>query len=344
MHMSRLPGRSFSYLVLPLLAGMLVLAGCGNSGGSSDSDSVTYTVGDAVSDTSVALIVSSEYGTDTLSAQQYNQQAQQRLGRISPQEQSPDTVQAIHRELVRSVAGQHMIRGQAQAEDISVDSAQVQARFEKITQRYPDQETLEKQLAQSGMTMDSLRNYIASQMQAQQLQQQMAESAESPSTEEVEAYSKENRRIKAQHILLRVGEDASETSVDSARSAATALIDSAEAGVDFSGLAQRHSDGPSAEEGGDLGFFTREQMVDPFAEAAFALSDSGDVAPEPVRTRFGFHVIRLTNPGEPMDTTKARQQMMQERQRDAFNEELDELLQAATIRANPDVVEAGLYE
>ena len=344
MHMPRLFGRSSSCLVLSLIAGALLLAGCGNGGGSSDSDPVSYTVGDAVSDTSVALIVSSEYGTDTLSAQQYNRQAQRRLGRIPPQEQSSDTVQAIHRELVRSVAGQHVIRGRAQAENISVDSAQVEARFQKITQRYPDQETLKKQLAQSGMTMDSLRNYIASQMQAQQFQQQMAESAEAPSTEEVEAYSKENRRIKAQHILLRVGEDAPQTTVDSARSAAAALVDSAAAGVDFSALARRHSDGPSAEQGGDLGFFTRDQMVDPFADAAFALSDSGDVAPEPVRTRFGFHVIRLTNAGEPMDTTKARQQMMQERRRDAFNAELDELLQAATVRANPDVVEAGFYE
>jgi len=344
MHMSRLFGRSFSFLLLSLFAGAFVLAGCGNSGGSSDSDSVPYTVGDAVSDTSVALIVSSEYGSDTLSAQQYNQQAQQRLGRISPQEQSPDTIRAIHRELVRSVAGQHMMRGRAQAEDIAVDSAQVEARFQKITQRYPDQETLRKQLAQSGMTMDSLRNYIATQMKAQQLQQQMAESAESPSDEEIEAYSKENRRISAQHILLRAGQDAPQETVDSARSAATALIDSAEAGTDFSALARRHSEGPSAEQGGDLGFFTREQMVDPFAEAAFALSDSGDVAPEPVRTRFGFHVIRLTNAGEPMDTTKARQQMMQERRRDAFNAELDELLQGATIRANPEVVEAGLHE
>lgn len=329
---------------MSLLAAALLLAGCGNSGGSSDSDSVPYTVGDAVSDTSVALIVSSEYGTDTLSAQQYNQQAQQRLGRIPPQEQSADTVQAIHRELVRGVAGQHMMRGRAQAEDISVDSAQVEARFKKITQRYPDQETLKKQLAQSGMTMDSLRNYIATQMQAQQLQQQMAESAESPSDDEVDAYSKENRRIRAQHILLRTEQDASQQKVDSARSAAEALVDSAEAGADFSELARRHSEGPSAEKGGDLGFFTRDQMVDPFAEAAFALSDSGDVASEPVRTRFGFHVIRLTNAGEPMDTTKARQQMMQERQRDAFNAELDELLQGATVRTNPDVVEAGLNE
>lgn len=342
--MTRLVGRRSSSLVLSLLVGALVLVGCGDAGDSSDGDAVPYATGEALSDTSVALVVSSEYGTDTLAAGQYNQQLQRQLKQLPPEERSPDTLQSIHRELVRSVVGQHMMQGQAQAEDIPVDSAQVEARFQKITQRYPDQETLEEQLAESGMTLDSLRRYIASQMQAQQLQQQMAESAEAPSDEEIEAYSKDNRRVRAQHILFRLAEDAPDTKVDSARSAAEALIDSAEAGSDFGALARRHSEGPSAEEDGDLGFFTRDQMVDPFAEAAFALSDSGDIAPEPVRTRFGYHVIRLTNAGEPMDTSKARQQMVQERRREAFDEELDALLDEATVQANPDVVEAGLYE
>ena len=343
MTTSRVFGRLL--LCIPLLAGALLLAGCGNSGGSSsDSDPIPYTVGDAVSDTTVALILSSEYGTDTLAAQQYSQQAQRRLSRIPPQQRSPDTVQAIHRELVRSVVGQHMMRGQAQQSDIQVDSAQVEARFQKITQRYPNQEALKKQLARSGMTMDSLRNYIATQMKAQQLQQQMAETAEEPSDSEVETYSQENTRIRAQHILFRVGENAPQQKVDSARSAAAALIDSARAGADFAALARRHSEGPSAQQGVYLGYFTLEQMVDPFAEAAFALSDSGDVAPEPVRTRFGFHVIRLTDAGQPMETAKARKQMMQQRRRDAFNTELDKLIEGATVRANPEVVEAGFYQ
>jgi peptidyl-prolyl cis-trans isomerase C len=194
------------------------------------------------------------------------------------------------------------------------------------------------------MTLDSLRSLIAERLQTQQLQQQMAESAEEPTSAEVEEYSKENRRIRAQHILLRADQNASESKVDSARQAAAALIDSAEAGADFDALARRHSEGPSASQGGDLGFFTKDQMVDEFSEAAFALADSGDIAPEPVRTRFGFHVIRLTNAGEPMDTTKARKQMMQERRKQAVQDQVDELLQGATVRAHPDIVQAGLYE
>lgn len=321
----------------------LLLAGCGNSD-SSDSNGVPYQVGERITDSTVAAIVSSEYGTDSVLAGQYRRRSQMRLQKLSPDQRSTDTLQSIHRELLRQFVASQMLPGKAKAEDIEVDSAKVNQRLDQIKKRFQSEGQLQKQLARNNMTVDSLRTLIGQRLQTQTLQQQMAETAEKPSAEEVEEYSKENRRIRAQHILIRAGQNASESKVDSARKVATTLIDSAQAGVDFSELARRHSEGPSASQGGDLGFFTEDEMVESFSEAAFALADSGDIAPEPVRTRYGVHVIRLMNAGEPMDTSKARQQMMQERRKDAVDSEIDKLLQGATVRVNPDVVQAGLYE
>lgn len=329
---------SFSVVVLTL-----VLAGCGGSD-SSESEGVPYEVGAPLTDSTLAAVVSSEYGNDTVRTRRYQRESQMRLQKLSPDQRSPDTLQSIHRELLRQFVRSHMLPGKAEAENLEVDTAQVTQRLEQIKKRFQSEEQLKKQLAKNNMTLDSLRTLIGQQLQTQTLQQQMAETAEEPTTAEVEEYSKENRRIRAQHILLRAGQNASESKVDSARQAAAALIDSAEAGTDFSALARRHSEGPSAEQGGDLGFFTKGDMVKSFSDAAFALADSGDIAPEPVRTRFGFHVIRLTNSGEPMDTSKARQQLMQERQKQAVETEMDKLFQNAAVRVNPDVVEAGLYE
>lgn len=329
-------------LGLPVLALALLVAGCGNSG-SSDGNGLPYQVGDALSDSTIAMIVSSEYGTDTLQTRQYQRQSRMRTQKLSPNQRTPDTLQSIHRELVKRFVGTHMMRGKAKAEDVAVDSARVESRLQRIKKRYPNEAQLKKQLASNNMTLDSLRTYIAERLQTQALQKQMAEKAENPSASEVEEYSKKNRRLRAQHILIRAQEDASQSKVDSARQAAASLIDSAKAGADFAKLARTHSEGPSAKKGGDLGFFTKDQMVDSFSEAVFALADSGDIAPEPVRTRYGFHVIRLTNPGEPMDTSRARRQMMQERKKQKFDEELDKLLKDATVRANPDIVEAGFY-
>jgi peptidyl-prolyl cis-trans isomerase C len=62
---------------------------------------------------------------------------------------------------------------------------------------------------------------------------------------------------------------------------------------DFAELAREHSTGPSAENGGDLDYFTAEQMVEEFSNAAFALKIGG--ISDPVKTKFGWHVIKLTD-------------------------------------------------
>ena len=85
--------------------------------------------------------------------------------------------------------------------------------------------------------------------------------------------------VRARHILVASEEDA------------RAVIARLEAGEDFAAVAREVSTGPSGEDGGDLGYFTRERMVPEFSEAAFALQPGGVSAP--VKSDFGWHVIKL---------------------------------------------------
>lgn len=119
----------------------------------------------------------------------------------------------------------------------------------------------------------------------------------SPRVEECRRFYKANRArftgpdlFEASHILFAAD---SETSIESAAAAAAAVIDELSAHPErFAALAAAHSDCPSARQGGNLGQFTADQMAPEFAAALKPLA-AGEIVREPVKTRFGIHVIRL---------------------------------------------------
>jgi peptidyl-prolyl cis-trans isomerase D len=101
----------------------------------------------------------------------------------------------------------------------------------------------------------------------------------------------EQRR--ASHILVKLEAGASAADRDKATARARALLTQARGGADFAALAKAQSQDPgSASQGGDLGFFPREAMIKPFADAAFGMK-VGEIS-DLVETEFGLHIIRLT--------------------------------------------------
>ncbi|MEE8474324.1 MAG: peptidylprolyl isomerase [Myxococcota bacterium] len=99
-------------------------------------------------------------------------------------------------------------------------------------------------------------------------------------------------RVQARHILLKVEPDADAEREQEVRAAAEALLEEIRGGADFSAVAERESQDPgSRQRGGDLGEFERGRMVPAFEEVAFEL-EPGQVS-EPVRSEFGFHIIRV---------------------------------------------------
>ena len=122
-----------------------------------------------------------------------------------------------------------------------------------------------------------------------------------PAQSDVAAYYEQNKsrfgapeERRASHILVAAAADASAQAKREARGRAEAILARVKGGEDFAAIARTESDDvPTRDSGGDLDFFTRDTMVKPFADAAFALAkgQTSDV----VESEFGFHVIRLTD-------------------------------------------------
>ena len=109
-----------------------------------------------------------------------------------------------------------------------------------------------------------------------------------------------DEQVRARHILLRVGDDASEEEIEDVRAKAEAILKRLQDGEDFAAIAAGESQDPSsAARGGDLGFFGRGQMVAPFQDVAFSL-EPGALS-DLVRTTFGFHIIRVEEHNDAID-------------------------------------------
>ncbi|MFO7962747.1 MAG: SurA N-terminal domain-containing protein [Desulfobacterales bacterium] len=99
------------------------------------------------------------------------------------------------------------------------------------------------------------------------------------------------KTVEASHILLKLTPDAEPESVEKKRKEAIEIMEMAKGGKDFAELAKTYSEGPTKASGGYLGTFEKNEMVAPFAEKAFSMH-AGEIS-EPVRTRFGWHIIRV---------------------------------------------------
>lgn len=131
-------------------------------------------------------------------------------------------------------------------------------------------------LEQQGLNEEELRNDLKSNLLQQEA---LAEDIDISDDEIEDYYENMQTEIKARHILVEDEETAEK------------VLDKLDDGDDFADLAKEYSEDSSAEDGGDIGFFTVGQMVPEFEEAAYKL-DKDEVS-EPVQSEYGFHIIEV---------------------------------------------------
>lgn len=147
-----------------------------------------------------------------------------------------------------------------------------------------------------------------------------------------------SNEVRASHILIRP-EGGDE---EAAKAKAEEIIAQLNEGADFAELAKQYSADGSAQNGGDLGFFGPGRMVPAFEEAAFALN-VGAHSEEPVKSEFGYHVIKVTDkrPQQPPAFEQVQTQIRQMMLREKYFAQIADLREAASVEiTDPDLAAA----
>ena len=141
--------------------------------------------------------------------------------------------------------------------------------------------------------------------------------------DELVATFKPQEEVRAHHVLLETEDQAK------------AVIADLRSGGNFEDIAKAKSKDPSAaKNGGDLGFFAKGQMVPEFADAAYALK-IGEVSAQPVKTQFGWHVIRVDE--KRMSTAPAFADSKEDVRRQIAQQTIQDALKALRDKAKVDI-------
>lgn len=206
---------------------------------------------------------------------------------------------------------------------ISVTDEEVQAELDTIKADEELKTNYEEFLANTGIDEAYYQELLKQQLLIEKYDTQLRSEVEIADAD-VQAFYDANaasyEQVWARHILVETQEEAD------------AIYERAVAGEDFATLAQENSIGPSAENGGDLGYFSRGQMVPEFELAAFGLA-AGEIS-VPVSTQFGWHVIKVEDRLDP-SFEEYQDQIKTQLAGEEISKSISEVIGAAKVTTYP---------
>lgn len=229
--------------------------------------------------------------------------SQDTSGEITSDEEK---LNALEVDIIDSLIIIKLLEKYAEKNNITVTDEEVNEQVKLLMDTYPSEKDFEKYLKEKGIDKRFLEGVLRSQLLSSKIYNKVT--ADVIVTEdEVKQYYEDNKNtyflvpvsVKASHILAMFPwkEDNSEETQEGREEALEKIKmveDKLKDGGDFEDLARQYSDdGTSGENGGDLGYISKGQMVEEFEEALFAL-DIEEVSGI-VETEYGFHIIKATD-------------------------------------------------
>ena len=222
-----------------------------------------------------------------------------------------EKLKSMQKELLQQMVEEKLLRQEAKKQNVVISKQDIQKGIDDVKKRFsPDNDYKEykDELAKQGYTEKGFENDIKEQLMVMKLiEKEVKEKVQPPTEDEIKKYYEDHKadmkqedQVKARHILVRVDDKADLKTQTAALKKIQEAQDKIKKGADFAATAKEYSEDPgSKDNGGDLGFFTKETMVPEFSKAAFALK-VGQVS-DVVKTPFGYHLIKVE------DTKPAKQ-------------------------------------
>jgi peptidyl-prolyl cis-trans isomerase C len=272
-------------------------------------------------------------------------ETQRMIEQMARQGQVPDeaSMPRVREDVLNRMIEEELLYQDSQAKDITVPEARVTEELASIKQRFPSEKEYQDALAGIEMSEADLTRKITRGMAIEQLIEEHVLQGTVVSEAESRAFYDQNasmfekpEQVQARHILIKMEGDVTEAQKAEALVKIEMIRKKALEGEDFAALAGEYSEDPgSSVKGGDLGHFSRGQMVKPFEEAAFALK-TGEISAV-VETQFGYHIIEVTDrqPASVVGYETVQAQIVERLKQEKSRREIQQYIE--TLRSQADI-------
>lgn len=246
--------------------------------------------------------------------------------------------------ILQQMIQEQVIYQEAKKKKLEAKPEEVDKQFKQLKESISKDKEYEKFLKDNNIDDEFLKAQLAKDISIQNYKNNFDKNTKI-SEEEMKKYYEENKNnyiddeVKASHILIstvdsKTNKPVSEAKKKEAKKKAEEVLKKAKSGEDFAKLAKEYSDDKgSAENGGDLGFFSKGEMVPEFEKAAFSM-DKDEIS-DLVESQFGYHIIKVTDKKYKEYTfDEVKDNIKQNLLYKKYTEEVNKLTKEAKIEKN----------
>ena len=226
-----------------------------------------------------------------------------------------DQEKAAAKQLIEDEIGRTLLVLKAKDSGINITKNMLEKRIQEVQAKFKSEAVFAHKLADRGMTLDQYKKELETDLYMDQIiKKEIEPKIQIPENESRDYYEKNKNKftrqeqVKASIILLKFNPSEGKAGEQKTLKKFNSILDQARSGTDFSALARKFSQDSLASLGGDLGYFTRKQMLPAFSDRAFKLK-VGEVS-DIFRTGHGFHILKVTDKKlagtSPFETEKAK--------------------------------------